>query len=171
EEPGYWRKHADAGESMVGKMESSDGCSHRHRPLFRDSQGQIRTHRGMDTPGRRTIMGNHRSVILPLLLLAICSCSRAVAKNDGPPVKKLELKYDKPVVGADVRFEATGLSAGKAVDLTWSTVTGGWVIEDNYYFRGKKYSESTASIGKFTVDASGRLSGTFKIPDDFGGVH
>ena len=32
------------------------------------------------------------------------------------------------------------LPAGKTVDLTWGTVTGGWVVEDYYHFRGKKYA-------------------------------
>ena len=117
--------------------------------------------------------------ILVLLGLTIFSCSRrapsadtlqAAEKADTAP-QKLELKYDKPVVGASVQFAASGLPAGKTVELKWSTVTGGWVIEDNYYFRGKKYSETTSSLGKFTVDTSGRLAGTFKIPEDYGGVH
>ena len=66
---------------------------------------------------------------------------------------------------------ATGLPAGKTVDLTWETVTGGWVIEDYYHFRGKKYSKSTVSLGRFTVDAGGRLAARFEIPEDYGGVH
>ena len=60
---------------------------------------------------------------------------------------------------------------GKTVDLTWGTVTGGWVIEDYYHFRGKKYSETTTSLGQFPVDASGRLDARFVIPEDYGGVH
>ena len=50
-------------------------------------------------------------------------------------------------------------------------MTGGWVVEDYYRFLGKKYAESTVSLGKFTVDASGRLDARFTIPEDFGGVH
>jgi hypothetical protein len=63
------------------------------------------------------------------------------------------------------------LTAGKTVRLVWGTVTGGWVIEDYYHFRGKKYSESTAPLGEFRVDASGRLDARFVIPEDYGGVH
>jgi hypothetical protein len=55
--------------------------------------------------------------------------------------------------------------------MTWGTVTGGWVVEDYYRFRGKKYTESTTSLGHFTVDASGRLDASFTIPEDYGGVH
>jgi hypothetical protein len=84
----------------------------------------------------------------------------------------LDLAYDKPaVVGATVQVTAAGLPAAKTVDLSWGTVAGGWVIEDYYHFRGKKYSETTMSLGQFPVDASGRLNARFVIPEDFGGVH
>ena len=63
------------------------------------------------------------------------------------------------------------MPAGKIVDLTWGTVTGGWVIENYYHFRGKKYSETTTPLGQFPVDASGRLKARFVIPEDYGGVH
>ena len=81
------------------------------------------------------------------------------------------MTYDKPVVGAKVRATAAGLPAGKTVDLKWDTVSGGWVIQGYYYFRGRKYSETTLSLGKFPVDVSGRLDATFVIPEDYGGVH
>ena len=50
-------------------------------------------------------------------------------------------------------------------------MTGGWVIEDYYHFRGKKYAETTTSLGQFPVDSSGRLDARFVIPEDYGGVH
>ena len=81
------------------------------------------------------------------------------------------MTYDRPVVGAKVRATVAGLPPGKIVDLNWGTVTGGWVIEHYYYFRGKKYSKAVLSLGKFPVDASGRLDATFAIPEDYGGVH
>jgi len=85
---------------------------------------------------------------------------------------KLDLSYDKPaIVGTTAEATATGLPAGKTVDLTWGTVTGGWIIEDYYHFRGKKYSETTTSLGQFPVDSSGRLNARFVIPEDYGGVH
>ncbi|HUR32353.1 MAG TPA: hypothetical protein VM032_01065 [Vicinamibacterales bacterium] len=84
----------------------------------------------------------------------------------------LALDYATPaVVGTPVRVSATGLPPGKVVDLVWGTVSGGWVIEDYYHFRGKKYSETTAPLGRFTVDAGGALQARFTIPEDFGGVH
>jgi hypothetical protein len=96
---------------------------------------------------------------------------QSAAKPEAAPVGKLDLTYGKPVVGAKVRATFAGLPAGKTVDLKWSTVSGGWVIEDYYYFRGKAFSETNLSLGKFPVDASGHLDATFAIPEDYGGVH
>ena len=96
----------------------------------------------------------------------------AAAPASSQKLATLDLVYDKPaIVGASAQATATGLPAGKTVDLTWGTVTGGWVIEDYYHFRGKKYSETTTSLGQFPVDSSGRLQARFSIPEDYGGVH
>ena len=48
---------------------------------------------------------------------------------------------------------------------------GGWVIEDNYHFQGKKYTDSTMSFGQAKVDADGPFAHPFYIPADYGGVH
>ena len=111
--------------------------------------------------------------------LAACAAARhrprlraATPQRPTSKSRPLDLTYDTPaVVGATAHATASGLPAGKTVDLTWGTVTGGWVIEDYYHFRGKKYSETTTSLGQFPVDASGRLSARFVIPEDYGGVH
>jgi hypothetical protein len=115
---------------------------------------------------------------LPLIaivaLLAACSPAQPTSASTKPdtPLQKLEVTYDKPVVvGSKVHVVATGLPAGKTVDLQWGTVSGGWLIEDYYYFRGKKFSETASSLGKFIVDANGRLDTAFSIPEDYGGVH
>ena len=151
----------------------------------------------METAGRRTVVSNDRSIaeeslvsnslrfgMIALLSLGAFFCARpisssasptdtlqAAAKPEAAPIQKLELKYDKPVVGAKVRATVAGLPPGKTVDLQWGTVTGGWVIENYYFFRGMKYSPASLSLGKFPVDASGRLDATFAIPEDYGGVH
>jgi hypothetical protein len=111
--------------------------------------------------------------------LAIAACSRspvtqaaASAASSTTEVATLDLEYQNPaIVGAEAHATAGGLPAGKTVDLVWGTVQGGWVVEDYYHFRGKKYAETTRSLGQFPVDASGRLSARFAIPEDYGGVH
>lgn len=118
------------------------------------------------------------------LAAAFSACSRSPSSVSQPvaaaapaaptsaQLASLDLTHDRPaVVGGTVLATATGLPPGKTVDLTWGTVTGGWVIEDYYHFRGRKYSETTTSLGHFPVDARGRLNARFVIPEDYGGVH
>jgi hypothetical protein len=115
------------------------------------------------------------------LAAALAGCSKSPSALSAPPgetstagaeVVTLDLTYDKPaVVGTAAHATASGLPAGKTVDLVWGTVTGGWVVEDYYHFRGKKYSETTTSLGRFPVDADGRLDARFVVPEDYGGVH
>jgi hypothetical protein len=96
----------------------------------------------------------------------------ASARDDEGSLALLNFTYDEPaVVGTAVKVSATGLPAGKRVSLQWGTVTGGWVIEDYYHFRGKKYEETSLFLGEFPVDAGGNLNATFSVPEDFGGVH
>ena len=119
-------------------------------------------------------------------LTASAACSRSAARSPDaaaaatpasapasatPTLQTLKLTYAAPTVGTDVRVAASDLPAGKNVELTWKTVKGGWFTEDYYHFRGKKYAESSLSLGKFAVDANGRLDARFAIPEDYGGVH
>jgi hypothetical protein len=117
------------------------------------------------------------------LAATLAACSRSSTSLSQPvaaapaasatdSLASLNLTYeDPPIVGSAVHVTAAGLPPAKTVDLSWGTVTGGWVIEDYYHFRGKKYSETTTSLGKFPVDSSGRLDARFVIPEDYGGVH
>jgi hypothetical protein len=112
------------------------------------------------------------------MLTASCSdpassaAASPAAATSEEPVQQLALAYDKPaVVGARVTASAAGLPAGQMADLQWGTVTGGWVIEDYYHFRGKKYSDASFSLGSFPIDRDGRFEAQFIIPEDYGGVH
>src|SRR5262245_37795866 len=117
------------------------------------------------------------AVGLAAAIAASCTGSPPLSSSASPsasswPVGTLDLAYQEPaVVGASAHATASGLPPGKTVDLAWGTVTGGWVIEDYYHFRGKKYSETTTSLGKYQVGDDGRLSAPFIIPEDYGGVH
>src|SRR5678815_2271045 len=123
-----------------------------------------------------------RSAVPLLAVVAAVSCSKTAASPSESPAAAaspaaasashtLTLTYPSPTVGAAVVAKAAGLPAGKTVELTWGTVTGGWVVEGYYKFLGKKYSESTISLGTFTVDNAGALDARFTIPEDYGGVH
>ena len=127
----------------------------------------------------KNAFGVRLAVIIVAAASAACSQSStgqaagaASVAATSSPVASLDLAYDKPaVVGANVNATASGLPIGKTVDLEWGTVTGGWVVEDYYHFRGKKYSETTTSLGRVPVDASGRVNARFVVPEDYGGVH
>jgi hypothetical protein len=91
-----------------------------------------------------------------------------------PALKKLTLTYPKntkPVAGAEIEASAEGLPANRTVDLVWGTVNGGWVIEEYYRFRGKRFANTTKTLAQVQVGADGRASIRFKIPEDYGGVH
>src|SRR5437870_3618826 len=101
------------------------------------------------------MMSASKIEVLLCLLLAACSpqqpAAPVVAKADSAPnvsYKKLDLQVEKPVVGAEVRVSAMDLPPGKVAELQWGTVTGGWVVEDYYHFKGKKYTETQTSLGK-----------------------
>ena len=104
-------------------------------------------------------------------LMALVSASTAQAEGLPATVTTLGITPEKPFVGDRVTAVADGLPRNAVVDLTWETVNGGWVVEESYYFRGKRYTESTLSLGQFHVDANGRLSAPFQVPEDYGGVH
>jgi hypothetical protein len=138
-----------------------------------------------DAPRRRSGQACGRFFAVALASAAIGACSGSAAVPSEPavadaapsaeapssPHSTLTFVHDRPVVGADVRVTAGNLPPGKTVELMWETVTGGWVIEDYYHFRGKKYQPARSSLGRFPVDAQGRLDGHFTIPEDYGGNH
>lgn len=127
-----------------------------------------------------------RVLALALAATAVAACSGSVAAPSEPravteeaapsepaasSTRPLTFTYDRPIVGAEVRVNATDLPSGKTVELQWETVTGGWVIENYYHFRGKKFDATRTSLGKFAVSADGRLDARFTIPEDYGGMH
>src|SRR3989442_7510267 len=87
------------------------------------------------------------------------------------PLKLTPSKTAKPVVGTEIDASAEGLPPSRMVDLIWETVAGGWVVEDGYRFRGKRFTDSTKVLGRARVASDGRLQTHFTIPADFGGVH
>ncbi|HET9492677.1 MAG TPA: hypothetical protein VFR15_00435, partial [Chloroflexia bacterium] len=83
----------------------------------------------------------------------------------------LTISPKKPTVGTEVRATASGLPANKEVELIWKTMQGAWVIEDYYHFKGKKFTETSRSLGTAVVGPDGRLDASFTILEDYGGVH
>jgi len=77
----------------------------------------------------------------------------------------------KFVAGSEVVATAEGLPPNQQVDLVWGTVNGGWVVEDYFHFRGKKFTNANKTLTQVTVGADGRASVRFNVPEDYGGVH
>jgi hypothetical protein len=125
--------------------------------------------------------------VAALVSLAALGCQRAAPQQSAAPgaatpepakkrsnLKMLTLKHPgavKVVVGTEVEASAEGLPPRRKLDLLWQTVKGGWVVEDYYHFRGKKFVETTRSLGQFETGEDGRLAAHFSIPEDYGGVH
>ena len=100
----------------------------------------------------------------------------ATDQSNAPAPQRLTLTYDKTktpkaVVGTSIDVTAEGLPSNKTLDFVWGTVEGGWVVEDYFHFKGKKYTETTRTLSQVTTDANGALKTRFVVPDDFGGVH
>jgi hypothetical protein len=118
-----------------------------------------------------------RAVLLALIAFAAgCRPAQtpAAEKKPAAPLPAVQLKHpgaEKVVVGTEIDAVAEGLPPGRKVDLLWKTVSGGWVIEDYYHFRGKKFAETSRSLGQAETDDNGRLFAHFRIPEDYGGVH
>ena len=89
-----------------------------------------------------------------------------IARLKSSPTDKTKI-----VAGDEVVAEAEGLPPNQTLDLVWGTVNGGWVVEDYYRFRGKKFANANKTLKKVTVAADGRASVGFSVPEDYGGVH
>jgi hypothetical protein len=105
---------------------------------------------------------------------AACRAATPASARAQEVVKTLRLTHAstaRPVVGTGIDAAADGLPPNRTVDLLWETVDGGWVVEDGYRFRGKRFTERTRVLGRAQVGSDGRLAAHFTIPEDYGGVH
>lgn len=67
-------------------------------------------------------------------------------------------------VGSAVAVQGAGFTAGKDLQLEWTTVTGNRV-------GGNGWEEKSRVVARATADASGSVAFRFKTPDDLGGAH
>ncbi|MCC7105574.1 MAG: hypothetical protein IT307_10560 [Chloroflexi bacterium] len=136
---------------------------------------------GMPRAGRSPILA-----VMGILVVAIIGClpaaspgaspartsAPAASERSAPPSSRaLTVNPRKATVGDQITVTASGLPPGKTVELVWQTVDGRWVIEENYFFRGRKFSEASWSLGRYPVSDQGLLDAVFTMPEDYGGVH
>ena len=114
-------------------------------------------------------------VLILVAGMAGCRAAQAPQTEKKPaPLQVLRLTHqgsDKVVVGTEIDAIAEGLPPGRKVELLWKTVKGGWIVEDYYHFRGKRFTESSTSLASAETDDNGRVFAHFTIPEDYGGVH
>src|SRR6266508_625746 len=94
-----------------------------------------------------------------LLALTACRAPAPASEHSAAALESLTLthaKTSKAVVGAEIHATADGLPPDRTVDLIWETVDGGWVVEDGYRFRGKRFIDSTRALGRTQVGSDGR---------------
>jgi len=123
-------------------------------------------------PGR---LKGLRSVLILLVATAACRAAQAPQadkKRAAPQVLRLTHPgSDKVVVGTEIDAFADGLPPGRKIELLWKTVKGGWIVENYYHFRGKKFTDVSTPLAHAETDDNGRLVAHFRVPEDYGGVH
>jgi hypothetical protein len=130
----------------------------------------------MNPESRSRQVGRHVAIVA--ILMALMPPSVVSAQPGTPALAQaapnrlsLTVTPEKATVGAQVEVQAAGLLPGTAVDLSWQTVSGGWVTRDYYHFGGKQFTDSSQSLGGFHVGDDGRLTVDLTVPEDYGGVH
>jgi hypothetical protein len=101
---------------------------------------------------------------------ATASPQAAVPKD----LKLVKVTPDNGSAGTAFTITGDGLPADKDAEVFWATVDGSWdttATPENIQFNKRVYKDKRISLGKVHIDASGKLSGTAKAPDDFGEVH
>ena len=104
----------------------------------------------------------------PALAQTVKSASPLVA------VKLLKVEPFKGHVGDSFTITGEGLSAGKTVEVFWSTVDAQYltkVLVDNVEYHERSYQEKRVLLSSVTVDGQGRVSVRVEVPEDFGEVH
>lgn len=72
--------------------------------------------------------------------------------------------------GTPVRVMAEELPADTDFQLVWRTVKGAWKVTGAEY-HGREYQPAAFELATVRTDASGRLSATFTVPENFGFLH
>ena len=86
----------------------------------------------------------------------------------------LKTTPDVAPAGTKVAISGTGLPAGKAVSLVWTTANVRFVLDprpDSLDYIGRKVDKIGVALANATTDASGAFKVTFVAPRDYGGLH
>ncbi|MGV3487928.1 MAG: IPT/TIG domain-containing protein [Tuberibacillus sp.] len=91
-------------------------------------------------------------------------------KNQGTKIKNnITLSKNRGTVRQNIDFSIDELPANAPVLLKWTDVTGSYDINGIYEVIGPKFKEKDVVIAKGKSDDTGKWTGTFQIPEGFGG--
>lgn len=84
-----------------------------------------------------------------------------------------KLEFQPPIakVGESVEVRSSGYPAGAEVELVWYTVEGRYELEGNTEFVGQRVEQRAYVAATVRADASGAISTTLRVPQNFGGPH
>jgi hypothetical protein len=99
----------------------------------------------------------------------------APAFKEGASLVALNVTPGEGVSGTPLTVSGTGMPAGKAVTLTWSTASVTWEVSPSTetvdYLGPSSASKSAVVLATTTTTSAGSFSVDLKAPDDFGGKH
>jgi hypothetical protein len=89
-------------------------------------------------------------------------------------LKPLKTTPELAAIGDTLTETGEGLPPGKELEFQWATVDGTYRTELNnnsLEFYERQFTPRRVSLGRFTTDAQGRVTASFKVPPDVGEVH
>ena len=88
---------------------------------------------------------------------------QVVVKNN------IELDQIRGKIGTKVSYIVDELEPNSDVQVVWVQYEGKYLIEDLYVVKGAEYTEGELLLGEGKANADGKFTGSFEVPDTFGG--
>jgi hypothetical protein len=124
-------------------------------------------------------------MILLVIVLGACSSEQSkpetstdktakAAKNSAEEKvlkNNITLSAERGTIREKVEFKVNELEPNTPAQLIWATAEGKYKIEDLYTVIGPEFTEKEVVLSEGTSDENGEWSGSFTIPEGFGGDH
>ncbi len=118
--------------------------------------------------------------IISIAILVACTDSEVTTKDNEQKAKSTEqvekklknnikLSAERCFIRDKVEFEVTDLKPNEEAELTWNSIDGKYIVEDLYTVVGPEFTEKEITLIKGKADDKGQWSGTFEVPEGFGG--
>jgi hypothetical protein len=103
-------------------------------------------------------------------LAAALGPEASLAEPSGGYVGRMDVTPEHGPAGATVTVTAAGLPPGQDFDLVWQTVKGSWKVS-NAEYHGRDYAPVAYRIAQVRTDATGMVTTSFVVPEDYGFGH